>query len=100
MCIDPYQTVGLLGNSTYSFNNEGAYGFYPKTMSNKELDLGNYPRSITLVWIWIFNNRISGSIDIYKAETRDILMNRVIPSINGYASVMENIGKTGVLVLI
>lgn len=35
--IDPYQTVGLLGNSTYSFNNEGAYGFYPKTMSNKEL---------------------------------------------------------------
>lgn len=92
--IDPYQTVGLLGNSTYSFNNEGAYGFYPKTMSNKELTWETTTQYNLGLDFGFFNNRISGSIDIYKAETRDILMNRVIPSINGYASVMENIGKT------
>ena len=36
----------------------------------------------------------SGSIDIYKAETRDIFNESCNSSINGYASVMENIGKT------
>lgn len=40
-----------------------------------------------------FNNCILGSIDIYKVEIWDILMNCVILFINGYVLVMENIGK-------
>lgn len=92
--IDPYQTSGLLGTSTYSFNNEVAYGFYPKTMSNKELTWETTTQYNLGLDFGFFNNRISGSIDAYKAQTRNILMDRMIPSINGYASVMENIGKT------
>ena len=43
----------------------------------------------------LFNNRLSGSLDIYKSYTRNVLfMNRKIPSTNGYSDVMENIGKT------
>lgn len=92
--IDPYQTNGLLGTSTYSFNNEVAYGFYPKTMSNKELTWETTTQYNLGLDFGFFNNRISGSIDAYKSQTRNILMDRMIPSINGYASVMENIGKT------
>lgn len=92
--INPYQTSGLLGTSTYSFNNEVAYGFYPKTMSNKELTWETTTQYNVGLDFGFFNNRISGSIDAYKSQTRNILMDRMIPSINGYASVMENIGKT------
>lgn len=92
--INPYQTSGLLGTSTYSFNNEVAYGFYPKTMSNKELTWETTTQYNLGLDFGFFNNRISGSIDAYKSQTRNILMDRMIPSINGYASVMENIGKT------
>lgn len=92
--INPYQTSGLLGTSTYSFNNEVAYGFYPKTMSNKELTWETTTQYNLGLDFGFFNNRISGSIDAYKSQTRNILMDRMIPSINGYTSVMENIGKT------
>ncbi len=92
--IDPYQTMGLLGTSTYSFNNGVAYGYYPKTMANKDLTWETTSQYNIGLDFGFFNNRISGSIDVYKAETRNVLMNRNIPSINGYKSVMENIGRT------
>lgn len=63
-------------------------------MSNKDLTWETTTQYNVGLDFGFFNNRLSGSIDVYKAETCDILMNRVIPSINGYGSVMENIGKT------
>ena len=92
--IDPYQTIGLLGSSTYSFNNELASGLYPKTMSNKNLTWETTSVFDLGVDFGLFNNRLSGSLDIYKSYTRNVLMNRKIPSTNGYSDVMENIGKT------
>jgi len=93
--IDPYQTDALLGTSTYSFYNDVSYGLYPKTMSNTKLTwetTGVYNLGIDFGF---FKNRISGAVDIYTSETRDVLMRRVIPATNGYTDVMENIGKTG-----
>ena len=92
--IDPYQTIGLLGTSTYTFNNELASGLYPKTMSNKELTWETTAVYNLGVDFGFFGNRLSGSVDVYKSYTRDVLMSRIIPSINGYKEVMENIGKT------
>lgn len=92
--IDPYQTVGLLGTSTYTFNNELAAGLYPKTMSNKNLTWETTAVYNLGLDFGFFNNRLSGSVDVYKSYTRDVLMSRIIPSINGYKEVMENIGKT------
>jgi TonB-dependent starch-binding outer membrane protein SusC len=93
--ISPYQTVGSLGTSTYSFNNEAAYGLYPKTMSNSKLTWETTSSYNVGLDFGFFNNRISGSIDVYSSETRNILMSRIIPCTNGYTNVMENIGKTG-----
>ena len=92
--IDPYQTIGLLGTSTYTFNNELASGLYPKTMSNKELTWETTAVYNLGVDFGFLNNRLSGSVDVYKSYTKDVLMSRIIPSINGYKEVMENIGKT------
>lgn len=92
--IEPYQTIGLLGSSTYSFNNELAAGLYPKTMSNKNLTWETTAVYNLGLDFGFFNNRLSGSVDVYKSYTRNVLMNRIIPSVNGYKDVMENIGKT------
>lgn len=40
------------------------------------------------------NGRINGSIDIYKSHTKDLLMRRTVPIMNGYKTIMDNIGKT------
>ncbi len=40
------------------------------------------------------NNRITGSIDIYRSHTKDLLMRRTVPIMNGYKTIWDNIGET------
>ncbi len=42
----------------------------------------------------LFNNKISGSIDLYKSKTTDLLLLRSIPSITGYTRTFDNVGST------
>jgi hypothetical protein len=41
-----------------------------------------------------WDNRISGTLDFYRANTTDLLMNRSIPWSLGYKSITQNIGAT------
>lgn len=41
-----------------------------------------------------FNSRLSGSIDFYVSKTSDLLMSRTVPIMNGYNSIMDNVGET------
>lgn len=41
----------------------------------------------------VLNNRISGSIDVYNSNSSDLLLPRTIPTINGFGSQLQNIGK-------
>jgi len=42
----------------------------------------------------LFNNRVSGTVDAYKSHTYGLILSRSLPSITGYSSVLDNIGKT------
>lgn len=39
-------------------------------------------------------SRLSGSLDVYVSNTHDLLMSRSVPYMNGYSSIMDNIGST------
>lgn len=41
-----------------------------------------------------FNSRLSGSVDFYISNTSDLLMSRTVPIMNGYNSIMDNVGET------
>ena len=41
----------------------------------------------------LFNERLRGSVEGYFSETNDLLVNRSLPSILGFASVKANLGK-------
>lgn len=41
----------------------------------------------------IFKNRLSGSIDAYTANTKDLLVDRALPEIIGFNSVAANLGQ-------
>ncbi len=41
----------------------------------------------------LFNNRLSGSVDMYKSKTIDQLLNRAIPIFTGFSSVKANEGE-------
>lgn len=40
------------------------------------------------------SGRINGSIDLYLSRTKDLLMKRTVPIMNGYKTIWDNIGET------
>jgi len=42
----------------------------------------------------MFNSRVSGALEYYTSNTTDLLLNRSIPTINGFRTKYENIGET------
>jgi hypothetical protein len=42
----------------------------------------------------LWNGRLSGNIDLYRANTTDLLMSRTVPIMNGYRTIMDNVGET------
>lgn len=41
----------------------------------------------------VLNSRITGTVDVYKTKTTDILLLRSLPIITGYANVYDNLGE-------
>jgi len=42
----------------------------------------------------LFNNRLSGNVDGYISNTKDLLMSRTVPVMNGYTNILDNVGAT------
>lgn len=42
----------------------------------------------------LFKGRLGGTIDLYLSNTKDLLMTRTVPIMNGYSKIWDNIGET------
>ena len=92
--VNPYQTLDQLNRTVYSFGGAGAFGYAPNTIANPDL---KWEKTATIdvgADFGLWNNRISGTLDFYRANTTDLLMNRTIPYSLGYQSITQNIGAT------
>lgn len=92
--IDPYQTQGPLQRVPYVFGTTGAFGYRLNAISNPEL---TWEKTATLdigVDFAFLSGRIEGSLDWYRANTTDLLLERQLPPTSGFASVLENVGAT------
>jgi TonB-linked SusC/RagA family outer membrane protein len=92
--VNPYQTLDQLNRTVYSFGGAGAFGYAPNTIANPDL---KWEKTGTLdvgADFALLDNRISGTLDYYRANTTDLLMNRTIPYSLGYQSITQNIGAT------
>jgi len=92
--IDPYQTEGSLSRTMYSFLDQPAVGFRPGRLPNPDLKWEKTGQMDVGLEFTMLNNRLSGSIDYYRADTRDLLMDRQLPPTSGYSSILQNVGAT------
>lgn len=92
--IPPYATQGGLLRSPYSFNNKGVLGYQPNALRNPDLTWETTTSSNIGFDFSVFKGRISGSLDVYRQKTTDLLLNRLLPISNGFPSVLANIGST------
>ena len=92
--IDPYQTEGSLTRTMYSFLDQPAVGFRPGRLPNPKLRWEKTGQMDVGIEFTMLNNRLSGSVDYYRADTRDLIMDRQLPPTSGYSSILQNVGAT------
>ena len=92
--VAAYSTGGSIIGAAYVFNETQAAGYKSASMPNKDLRWERTAQQNIGLDFAIFKNRISGSLEAYKAQTSDLLMSRSIPPVLGYTSILSNIGRT------
>lgn len=92
--IDPYKTLGLLSTRPYNFGDLFTTGFYVSELPNPNLgweftETMNYGLDFSL-----FSHRLSGTIEYYQQNTKDLLFRLNLPPTAGVPSYMANIGES------
>lgn len=100
--VDIGSTLGLLQPLTYTFGSSAQTGYVssdaslanPISMPNKLLSWEKTLQYNLGLEFGLFNNRISGSLDLYKSKTTDLILLKSIPPVLGYTTTFDNIGST------
>lgn len=92
--IDPYQTQGLLNRVPYNFGGAGTFGYEPGSLSNPALEWETSATANVGLDFGLFNDRLTGSLEVYQTNTTNLLLERQIPITSGFSSVLENVGET------
>ena len=96
--INPYQTLDRLHLTNYIWGDGGA-GVNGAYLANDGVGNPNLKWETTQTFnvgidYSFFNGRINGNIEMYVANTKDLLMKRTVPIMNGYKTIWDNVGKT------
>ncbi|HEX2395049.1 MAG TPA: TonB-dependent receptor [Bacteroidales bacterium] len=93
--INPYGTLGRLRTRPYNFG-PSVYdvGYYVSELPNTNLgweysETWNYGLDFG-----VLNNRLSGTVEYYVTNTKDLLLSVGLPATSGVNSYMANIGET------
>jgi len=93
--INPYQTLGSLTNQVYNYGSTTTTGLYPNSVPNPTL---GWEYTSTLnggIDFGFFQNRISGSIEVYHAYTNNMILPQSLPATSGIPNtILTNIGKS------
>jgi len=87
--IGNFPSLGRFGGG---FGYNGQAGMAPTQLANPNL---RWERNVTTnlgLDFGFFNNRVSGAIDVFNRDSRDLLLFKPVPFVNGYADVAENVG--------
>ncbi|MTK52825.1 MAG: TonB-dependent receptor [Paludibacter sp.] len=91
--VGAYSSAGPLAQYAYTWGTTAAYGMIPYNMPNPSLGWEHTSQYNLGLDFAFLNQRLTGTLEFYLSNTRDILMYRSIVPITGYAQIMDNIGK-------
>lgn len=97
---DPYMSLNRLNFNTYAYiNGQWIQTINPSTNANPDLRWEKKEEANIGLDYGLFNNRVTGSIDLYKRTTKDLLLDYTVPTppylyntIRANAASMENKG--------
>jgi TonB-dependent starch-binding outer membrane protein SusC len=93
--VPAYKTLGLLSTRQYNFGDANyATGYYVTELPNPALGW-----EYSLNWNFaldfsILKNRLTGSVEYYVTNTKDLLLSVSLPNTSGVSSYLANVGET------
>jgi TonB-linked SusC/RagA family outer membrane protein len=92
--IPVYKTITTDNVVLYPFEGLSTIGVLAGNLGNADLHWETTKGSNIGLDFTILNRRISGTIDAYKTTTSGLLLQRNLPIITGYSSILDNLGET------
>ena len=92
--VDPYETLGKLSKTYYSWNETAAIGTIPTGIPNPDLKWEKTEEYNVGLDFSLFNSRLNGTIDWYQRTTKDLILKRQLPVTSGFSEIYQNIGST------
>jgi TonB-linked SusC/RagA family outer membrane protein len=86
-------TPGDQNSYDYVFDGSTVSGYYPSNMANDKLKWETTEQIDLGLDLAFFDDRIKFTGDLYRKNTRDLLLQATIPASSGYTSSMLNIGS-------
>lgn len=91
--IGNYSSIGLLSTGFYPLGGTLVNTVNPNTMSNNDLGWERTRQYNVGFDVSLFDSRIRFEGDFYDSQSIDLLLNVPVPTITGYSTQMQNIGK-------
>lgn len=93
--INAYQTLGQLAGLVYNYGGNMVTGAYLNSTVNPTLTW-EYTKTANLgIDFGLLGNRITGSVEVYKAFTNSLLLPQTLPPTSGIpTAIVTNVGKT------
>ncbi|MEX0987885.1 MAG: TonB-dependent receptor [Bacteroidales bacterium] len=94
--VDPYAALGSIIRTPlyYEFGTNPHLGYRTGFLDNPDLTWETTTAQNLGIDFGLFRNRISGTIELYKTHTEDLLQNRTLPPTSAVPEITQNIGKT------
>ncbi len=81
-------------DATYAFNNSfNNLGGYPAAIGNPDVKWETTAQVNAGMDLSFFRNRLGVTLDVYRKDTRDLLLNAQLPVTTGFDNAFKNIGK-------
>lgn len=87
--IPDYAHLALYGGVNYA----GRNALQPSQLQSRELGWENTAQTDVGLDFGLFNNRLTGELDLYYKKTTDLLLYRTLPSTSGFTGVWSNTGE-------
>ena len=91
--IGTYAALQRLNTVTYPYGTELATGISAANLPNPGLQWESTSQYNAGLDFGLLDGRLSGSLDAYYMSTENLLLNRSLPEITGYANVISNLGE-------
>src|SRR5690606_22481809 len=91
--VGRYAALGKLAILDNIIGGENVKGVYQTTLANEDIKWETTHATDLGLDFGLWNNRLSGTIDVYQNRTTDLVLNRLLPGFTGYTSVLANLGQ-------